>query len=208
MAKIDIRRAIAPKSDQLNADDLLAGPHTIRINGVREGSAEQPVHVFFDGDNGRPWKPSKTALRCLVAIWGDDPDRWVGMSLTIYTDPNVRFGKDVVGGIRVSAMEGLSQPRTLSLTTTRGKRAPTTIQPLKVEAKKGPADQWKERLFGVAEGGKGISVADAWAKVPDTIRDELGAGIYDQLIALEAAAKDYRENDPNAAVDALNESLG
>ena len=68
MTTIDITKAIAPKSDQLNADDLLAGPRTIRIRDVKVSQGEQPVSVFFDNDEGRPWKPGKTAMRCLAEL--------------------------------------------------------------------------------------------------------------------------------------------
>lgn len=202
---IDIRAAIAPKSDQLNADDLLTGPRTIRIRDVRVSEGEQPVSVFFDGDAGKPWKPSKTAMRCLAAVWGPNAAKWIGLSLTIFNDETVQWGGAAVGGIRVSAMEGLTQPRTLMLTRTRGKKTATTIEPL-VVAKTGAAGKWKERLFAVAEGGE-VSVADAWAKVPPAIQAELGEGLYDQLVALETAAREHRTNDPDAAAAALNASL-
>ena len=31
---MDMREAIVPKSDQLNADDLIAGPMTVKVTGV------------------------------------------------------------------------------------------------------------------------------------------------------------------------------
>jgi len=207
MKTIDITQAIRPKSDQLNADDLLTGPRTIRIRDVQANGGEQPVSIFFDQDDGKPWKPAKSALRVLAAIWGGNAAKWIGMSCTIYNDESVTWAGVAVGGIRVSHMEGLSKPRTLMLTKTRGKKAGVTIQPLAVERKSG-ADDWKARLFAVAEGDKGITVDEAWAKVPEAVRAELGEDLLEQLKQLEAAAIEHRENDPSAAVDALNESLG
>lgn len=206
MNVIDITAAIAPKSDQLNADSLITGPRTIRIRDVRVTTGEQPVSVFFDGDDGKPWKPGKTAMRCLAAIWGGNAAKWVGMSLTIFCDESVTWGGDAVGGIRVSHMEGLSKARTLRLTKTRGKKTPVTIEPL-VVVRTSAAGKWRERLFAVANGGE-ISVADAWAKVPRDVKSELGDGLYDQLVALEAAAKEHLKNDADAAVDALNDAIG
>ena len=40
---IDISKTIAPKSDQLNADDLIAGPKTITVTGVKLVAEDQPV---------------------------------------------------------------------------------------------------------------------------------------------------------------------
>ena len=35
---MDMTDSIAPKSDQLNADDLLAGPRTVQVENVTEGA--------------------------------------------------------------------------------------------------------------------------------------------------------------------------
>ena len=207
MTTIDITKAIAPKSDQLNADDLLAGPRTIRIRDVQVSVGEQPVSVFFDNDEGRPWKPSKTAMRCLASIWGANAAKWIGMRVTLYNDESVTWAGAAVGGIRVSAIEGISAPRTLQLTKTRGKKVAVTIQPLVVAREGSKADRYRERLYAVAEDPE-RSVEDAWAKVPEDVRTELGADLLSQLVAIEAAAQEHRENDPDAATDALNASLG
>lgn len=207
MTIIDITRAIAPRSDQLNADDLLAGPRTIRIRDVQVSTGEQPVSVFFDGDESRPWKPSKTAMRCLVAIWGANAAKWIGMSCTIYNDESVTWAGAAVGGIRVSAIEGIASPRTIMLTKTRGKKAAVTIQPLEIKRDSSKTDRYRERLYAVAEDHE-KSVDEAWSKVPSEIRAELGDDLLAQLVAIESAAREHRENDPDAATDALNASLG
>lgn len=131
---IDVTKAIEPKSDQLNADSLLSGPRTIRIRDVAfDPTAEtQKLWVYFDGDDGKPWKLCRTTARCLVSVWGPDAKKWIGLHCTIYCDPDVQFGGAKVGGIRVSHMEGLTAPRTLMLTKTRGKKGATVIKPLEV----------------------------------------------------------------------------
>lgn len=204
MSVIDINRMVAAKSDQLNADDLVGGARTIRIRDIVETGAEQPLAVFFDGDDGKAWKPSKTAIRCLAAVWGTDAARWIGLSCTIYSDPTVKWGGVAVGGIRVSHAEGLTEPRRLMLAVTRGKKQETIIQPLAVA--QGPVAKWRERLFAVAGGGTGVTVADAWAKVPGKVRAELGEGLYDQLLALERASAEHAASD-DAQLDALNAAV-
>lgn len=134
---LDVSKAIEPKSDQLNADDLLTGPQTVKIVRVEiKPTSEQPVWIHLEGKNGKPWKPSKTALRCLAMIWGADASKWSGLRLTLYNDPDVQFGGVRVGGIRVSNMEGLTEPRTLMLTKSRAKKGATVIKPLDVEQHK------------------------------------------------------------------------
>lgn len=127
---MDISSFAAPRSDQLNADDLIAGPRTVTITRVDVPGGEQPVHIHLHGLDGRPWKPSKMMLRVLMLAWGADSDDWIFKRLTLYRDPEVRFGGKAVGGIRISHMEGLDHPRTWSLTTARGKKGAFTVQPL------------------------------------------------------------------------------
>ena len=127
---MDLSKTIIPKSDQLNADDLIAGPRTIRITAVSTGSAEQPVTINYEGDNGRPYKPSKSMRRILVAVWGKDSRAYIGQSMTLYRDPTIKFGGETVGGIRISHMTGLDKPMQVALTVTRGKRKPYSVEPL------------------------------------------------------------------------------
>lgn len=121
---------LAPKSDQLNADDLIAGPITVTITGVRQGkTAEQPVEIHLA--NGlKPYYPCKSMRRVIVALWGQDAPSYVGRRLTLYRDPTVAFGGIAVGGIRISHASHLKTAMTLALTVTRAKRAPFVVKPI------------------------------------------------------------------------------
>jgi hypothetical protein len=125
----------APKSDQLNADDLIAGPRTITITGVRAngGDGQQPVSISFAGDDGKPYKPCKSMRRAMVHVWGADAKQYIGRSMTLYCDPSVIYGGMAVGGIRISHMSNMDKAQTFALTATKTKRVPFTVQPLTVE---------------------------------------------------------------------------
>lgn len=128
---MDVTETLAPRSDQVNADDLTANPRTVQILEVRPGSAEQPVEVVTDVFGpGRPYKPGKSMRRVMAAMWGTDSTAWVGHRVTLYNDTTVTFGKDATGGIRISHASGIDKPLSLPLTVTRGKRKPFTVQPL------------------------------------------------------------------------------
>lgn len=127
---MDLTESIAPKSDQLNAEDLLTGPRTFTVERVTAGSVEQPVEIHMAGFPGRPFKPSKTVRRILVSAWGPEASAYTGRRMTLYRDPSVRFGKDEVGGIRVSHLSDIDKRITLALTVTRGKRAAFAVDPL------------------------------------------------------------------------------
>lgn len=143
----DMREVIIPKSDQLNADDLIAGPMTVKITGVTvRGGQEQPVSIHFDGDNGKPYKACKSMCRVLVMAWGPDSSKYAGRSMTLYRDPAVKWGGMEVGGIRISHMSDLAEPLTMALTATRGNRKPYTVKPLAVEAPDLITEAQKKRL--------------------------------------------------------------
>jgi hypothetical protein len=128
---MDLTDTIVPKSDQLNADDLMSGPRTFTITKVERGSDEQPVNVYLaEFPSGRPWRPSKSMLRVLVMVWGKESSAYVGRRLTLYRDPEITFGPDKVGGVRISHMSHITKRQTMALTVKRGSRKPFTVEPL------------------------------------------------------------------------------
>lgn len=127
---MNLTESIVPRSDQINADDLLAGPVTVTITEVRAGNPEQPVEVHLVEFPGRPYKPSKSMRRILVSAWGPEASAYAGRRITLYRNPEITFGKDKVGGIEISHLSHLEKPLTVALTATRGKRKSFTVKPL------------------------------------------------------------------------------
>lgn len=162
----DLTTTIAPKSDQLNADDLIGRTMTITVSGVRLlGEADQPVAIHFEGDNGKPYKPCKSMRRVMVHVWGGDGRRYAGRKMTLFRDEKVVFGGAPVGGIRISHMSDIDRPITMALTATRASRKPYTVQPLREAAqeprhvpKGGPDTSLDEE----APEGQGPATPDTW----------------------------------------------
>lgn len=146
---MDMTASIQPRSDQINGDDLLAGPMTVTIEDVRQGNAEQPVNVVLTETPGRPYKPSKSMRRVMVAAWGKETSAYVGQRLTLYRNPKIRFGGEEVGGIEISHMSGLDKPLKVSLTAARGKKRLHTVQPLPDAPAQAPQTDWNARLAAV-----------------------------------------------------------
>ena len=130
---VDLSKTIVAKSDQLNADDLMGAPITITIENVTEGKADQPVAIFYNGCNGKPFYPCKSMRRVLVNIWGRDGKSYIGKSMTLYRDPNVKFGGIEVGGIRISHMSDMAKDMSMALQITKGKKALYKVSPLKTQ---------------------------------------------------------------------------
>jgi len=127
---MDISKAIEPKSDQLNASDLILGPQTFTIAKVEEGSSEQPVNIHLVELEKRPYRPSKTMLRVIGSQWGKDTQAWAGKRLTLFRNPSVKWAGKEIGGIEVSHMSNIPQKFTIVLPVSKGVTAQYTARPL------------------------------------------------------------------------------
>lgn len=130
---MDITDALAPTSDQLDAIEL-AHPRTFTIDtgsrlGKREGKVVAEIRlVGFD----RVWRPSKGMLDLLAACWTTDAKTWVGHRVTVYNDPDVMFGREKVGGIRVSHLSHIDGPRDVKIRASgsAGRKQMWHVEPL------------------------------------------------------------------------------
>jgi len=198
----DMLETVIPKSDQLNADDLIGGKTmTIKITGVelRKGT-EQPVIVSFAGDNGRPYKPCKSMCRVMIDVWGNDSKAYVGKSMTLYCDPKVKFGGIEMGGIRISHMSDLAAPRTLALTATKANKKPFVVKPL-VAAKEDP-EVATLRAAGDTAAAAGMTAFKAWGEsLTPAQRTKVAPFLKDMTTAAKAADK------PAPAAEAQDDDL-
>lgn len=189
---MDLSATVAPKSDQLNADDLISGPRTITVTRVEAAQPDQPVSIFFEGDDGRPYKPCKSMRRVLLLVWGKDGAKYVGRALTIYRDPDVVFGGARVGGIRISHMSDIDEPKTMALTATRAQRKPYTVKPLEIARRAQPQNDMPSPDMN----GPLLKLADSKGKVHEVGGDKWSrtlAGWFEKL-PFDTAAALYRDN--------------
>ena len=158
---LDMRTTVAPKSDQINADDLIGRTMTIKVTKVTgTDSAEQPVSIYFEGDNGKPYKPCKSMRRVLIHAWGAEASTYVGRLMTLYCDPAVKFGGIEVGGIRISHMSHIDKPMTMALTASKANKKPYQVKPLETP-KEDPAVA-KLKAAGAAAAAQGSDAYIAW----------------------------------------------
>jgi hypothetical protein len=183
----DLRDTIIPKSDQLNAEQLLGGPITITVTDVKRGGGEeQPVVIHYEGEGGRPYKPCKSMRKVLVFAWGSDGREWIGRSMTIFNRPDVKFGGEEVGGIRISHLSHIKADIAIALTSTRGRKEQTKIKLLD-EATTIPGS--RSRLEAAARGGM-ETLKSAWAATPTDHKRAIGGaqGCPDDLKKIAQAA--------------------
>lgn len=123
-------RALAPSSQQLNAEDLISGPKVFTIKAVKidADAPQQRITIQLEG-GFRPFKPCKTMGRILLSAWGLESN-WIGRSMRLYRDPSITFGKETPGGIRISHLSHITRPLVEQLTVKKGSRAPIRVEPL------------------------------------------------------------------------------
>ncbi len=134
---------IVAKSDQVNADDLIGGPMTIKINDVKILPSDQPVNIYFDGSE-KAYRPCKSMCRVLVSLWGSDSKQYIGKRITLYRDPSVTWAGVQIGGIRISHASHIDGPQTIMISEKRGKRSPIKILPLPAEQPNEKAVKWAQ----------------------------------------------------------------
>lgn len=191
----DVSFALEAKSDQLNAVDIMGAEPVIKIRSVDVKKGDQPVSIYFDGDNNRPWKPCKGMLRILAGAWGRDSSVWVGRYVKLFFEPTVKYAGKEVGGIRIRALSDIDERGVVfALTLNRSQREPYHVTLLKVETKAYPEDKFKSGLAAMTEAmteGK-MTLQQVIAQCQKT--GQLSA---DQLKQLEDAAPIEIQEDEN-----------
>jgi len=102
-----------------------------RVKDPTTKSKEVKLLIEWEDDvrdpvQGQPYPPlvaCKTVCECVEGMFGENPDGWAGKRLTLYTDPEVRFGTDVVGGVRVAGSPDITKTVTVKIRVPR-KRDP------------------------------------------------------------------------------------
>src|SRR5699024_3187650 len=153
---MDISNTIQPDSTQLNADDMIGQDVVITVREVTQGTSEQPVNIHSHEYPDRAYRPSKSMRRVIVAAWGPDASQYAGRSLQLFRNPDIKFGRDTVGGIEISAMSHLDKPLEVPLTVSRGKRRKFVVQPLQQQ----PQTDWQALITGA--NGDQDALRDLW----------------------------------------------
>ncbi len=157
----DFAAVLAPKSDQINAQDLLAGDMTITIEAVKITlGQEQPVSIRFKGSD-KVWRPCKTTGRILMAAWGPDTSVYAGRSVQLYLDPDVKWGGMKVGGIRIRALSHIDGELRLALAESKQNRKVVVVKPLAGAPRR--ADPPKAQPSTTSEGSDAVAKAKAAA---------------------------------------------
>ena len=174
---MDIGDTIIAKSDQLNADDLISGEKIITVTKVSvKSDPAQPVSIYYEGDDGKPYKPCKSMRRAIVAAWGTDSKQYGGRSMRLYLDPSVKWAGKMVGGIRISALSHISEDIKYMETISRGLKKERLISVLRNQESNFDKDALMANADKVSEGG--LDIYKEWfgklSKQERQVLDETG----------------------------------
>lgn len=128
----DITDTLAPKSDQLDAIDLMGSPPRIfTVTKVDVNtSAEQPVSIHL-AEFPRVWRPNKSMRRVLANCWGRESSGWTpDHYVELFCDDRVKFGNDVTGGTRISRISHIESTRRVHLLVSQGRPGTYVVEPL------------------------------------------------------------------------------
>jgi hypothetical protein len=141
--------------------------------------------MVIEIEGRQPYKPCKNMRRVLINCWGIEKG-WVGRSLRVYCDPEATFGKEKVGGIRISHLSHIGGPMDTPVMWTRGKSSMWRVEPLVIE----PTATVEERIAKVLSAIETAKNADDLATVMrkakqlyDTLTVEQQAKIDDAKLA-------------------------
>jgi hypothetical protein len=119
----DLSDTIKAKSDQLNADDLVCGPITVKLLDIEvdRSNAQQPWKMVIDGGH-QPYMPCLSMRRVFIHAWGDDGTQgksWIGRSMRLFRDGEVKYAGLKCGGLRISHLSDLPQTEMAFVVTIR-----------------------------------------------------------------------------------------
>jgi hypothetical protein len=131
----DWAQTLIAKSDQINNPDLASGPLVITITGVKlHPNDAQKASISFAGSD-KVFRPCLGMRRIMSLVWATDKkDDFIGRSMQLYRDPEVNYGTNNTGGIRISHMSHIDKPQTHTVPIRRGVYKTYTIMPLILSA--------------------------------------------------------------------------
>lgn len=81
-----------------------------RVNVARDDEDPDYKWVCKFAEFDKPMVLNSTNIKRMAKALGDDTDDWIGNSVVLYVDPDIEFGGNVVGGLRIKAVKSKAAP--------------------------------------------------------------------------------------------------
>lgn len=91
------------KQSDVQDETLVTVAGIKKVNVARDDEDPEYRWTIKFQEFAKPMVLNVTNLKRLAKALGDDTDEWMGKQVVIYVDPDIEFGGNVVGGIRIKA---------------------------------------------------------------------------------------------------------
>ena len=141
-----MKRSQAYPSSYLAQDDVREGPIRATIQDVRietigqgERAVEKPI-VHFREKGLKSFVLNQTNWQTIEEAYGPESDAWASKPIELYFDPGIKFGLELVGGVRVRIPSGaaaLAMEDAVALALKAGMTREEFVAALKAKGLKG-----------------------------------------------------------------------
>lgn len=127
---MDLSESFAPNSEQLTYAEIGDRVVTATVSKVvPRGDKPKDPAIHLTEFPGKPLLPGVNVGSLLRKAWGPLTKDWAGHKMTLFGDPDVYFGKEKTGGVRVSHVSHIDAPVTIPRRG-KGARGSITVAPL------------------------------------------------------------------------------
>lgn len=156
---------------------------------------DQKFVLHFSGPV-KPLKLNVTNQRTIIAAYGDESEHWRGRAIEIYWDPNVTYGSEVIGGVRVRIPTmPVAQPAAAPSSAAPAPAPTPALAPVQAPARvpeRTLEDKHRLVMSGIAS-AKTLAKLDEWARwahqfdFPEPLHEEQADAYHARKAALEQA---------------------
>lgn len=94
------------KQSDVPEDMLVTVKELKKQNVARDDEDPEYKYIVFFEEFSKGMVLNSTNIKRMGKALGNDTDDWIGGKVVLYVDPDVEYGGNVVGGLRVRAKKG------------------------------------------------------------------------------------------------------
>lgn len=100
------------KQSDVEEDTTVTVRSLKRVNVARDDEEPEYRWTVLFKEFEKPMVLNATNIKRMSKALGDDTDDWIGKQVVVYVDPDIEFGGNIVGGLRVRATKSkVTAPR-------------------------------------------------------------------------------------------------
>ena len=92
------------KQSDIDEDTTVTVKSLKKVNVARDDEDPEYRWTVLFHEFEKPMVLNATNIKRMAKALGDDTDDWIGNAVILYVDPDIEFGGNVVGGLRIKAI--------------------------------------------------------------------------------------------------------